>query len=282
MGTGIASNLLKSGHTLTVYNRTRSRAEGLRSLGATVAETPAAVTAGADAVITMVADDHALEEVMFAPNGMMQALPPGAVHISSSTISVVLSRRLAKEHADRKQHYISAPVFGRPEVAAAGKLFVVAAGPAGQLERFASLFDQIGQRTFRLGDDAITANVVKLAGNFMISSVIESLAESFSLVRKYGVPADAFLDVLTGSLFGSPIYKNYGALLASDNFDNVGFALPLGFKDNRLVIAAAEEANAPMPVASLIHDRFVAAMAQGLSNADWSAIARISYRSAGL
>jgi len=282
MGTGIASNLIKAGHSVTVYNRTKSRAEALKPLGAVVADTPAQAASNVEVIMTMLADDHALEGVLFGPEGALQSLPSGATHISSSTISVGLSRRLVKEHDDRKQHYVSAPVFGRPEVAAAGKLFVVIAGPADQLDRHTLLFDVIGQRTFRVGDDPVAANVVKLAGNFMISTVIESLAESFSLVRKYGIPAETFLEVMTGSLFGAPIYKNYGAIIASDNFDNVGFALPLGFKDNRLVIAAAEAANVPLPLASLVHDRFVAAIAQGLANADWSAIARISYRAAGL
>jgi 3-hydroxyisobutyrate dehydrogenase-like beta-hydroxyacid dehydrogenase len=282
MGTGIASNLIKAGHSVTVYNRTRSRAEALKPLGAVVADTPAQAASAVDVIMTMLADDHAVEEVFFGADGALQSLPPGATHTSLSTISVALSRRLVKEHGDRKQHYISSPVFGRPEVAAAGKLFVVIAGPADQLDRHTLLFDVIGQRTFRVGDDPVAANVVKLAGNFMISTVIESLAESFSLVRKYGIPAETFLEVMTGSLFGAPIYKNYGAIIASDNFDNVGFALPLGFKDNRLVIAAAEAANVPLPLASLVHDRFVAAIAQGLANADWSAIARISYRAAGL
>jgi 3-hydroxyisobutyrate dehydrogenase-like beta-hydroxyacid dehydrogenase len=282
MGTGMASNLIKAGHNLTVHNRTRSRAEALKPLGAKVADTPAKAAAEAEVVITMLADDRAVEGVLFGPDGVLQSLAPGATHISSSTISVALSRRLIKEHADRKQHYLSVPVFGRPEVAAAGKLFIVAAGAADQLDRHMPLFEVMGQKTFRLGDDPASANVVKLTGNFMISTVIESLAESFSLVRKCGVPAETFLEIMTSSLFGSPIYKNYGAMIASDNFDNVGFALPLGFKDNRLVIAAAEEAGVPLPLASLIHDRFVAAMAQGLADSDWSAIARISYRSAGL
>ncbi len=282
MGAGIASNLTKAGHSVTVYNRTRSRTEPLKALGAVVAETPSQAASNAEVLMTMLADDHAVEEVLFAPEGALQTLPSGATHISLSTISVAMSRRLVKEHSDRNQHYVSAPVFGRPEVAAAGKLFIVKAGPADQLDRLQPLFDVMGQKTFHVGYDPVSANVVKLAGNFMISTVIESLAESFSLVRKYGIPAEAFLDVMTGSLFGAPIYKNYGALIASDNFDNVGFALPLGFKDNRLVIAAGEAANVPLPLASLVHDRFVAALAQGLANADWSAIARISYRSAGL
>jgi 3-hydroxyisobutyrate dehydrogenase-like beta-hydroxyacid dehydrogenase len=116
----------------------------------------------------------------------------------------------------------------------------------------------------------------------LITTVIESLAEAFALMRKSGVDPHKFLEVLTDSLFSAPVYKNYGAMIASEKFEPVGFKMPLGFKDNRLVLAAAEEASVPMPMASLVHDRFVAAMAQGLENADWSAIARVAYKNGGL
>ena len=282
MGSGMAANLLKAGHALTVYNRTKSRAEALKGLGATGADTPAQATSGADVVITMLADDRALGAVLFESDGVMQALNAGAAHISMSTISVALSHRLAKEHSEHKQHYVAAPVFGRPDAAAAAKLFIVAGGDDEQLNRYLPLLDAMGQRTFRVGADPAAANVIKLTGNFMITTVIESLAESFSLVRKSGIAPETFLEVMTASLFAAPIYKTYGALIASDNFDKVGFALPLGLKDNRLVVAAADEAGVPLPLASLIHDRFVAAIAQGLGNSDWSAIARLAFRSAGL
>jgi 3-hydroxyisobutyrate dehydrogenase-like beta-hydroxyacid dehydrogenase len=198
------------------------------------------------------------------------------------TISVAVSRRLADAHKNKEQYYLSAPVFGRPEAAAAGKLFIVAAGPSSQIERCQALFDVMGQKTFPISEDASAANVVKLTGNFLITSVIESLAEAFALVRKTGLDRAKFLEVLTESLFAAPIYRTYGPIVASDKFDHTGFKLPLGFKDNRLVLAAAEEASVPMPVASLVHDRFVAAMAQGLANSDWAAIARITYQNAGL
>jgi 3-hydroxyisobutyrate dehydrogenase-like beta-hydroxyacid dehydrogenase len=199
-----------------------------------------------------------------------------------STISVGLSRRLAESHSKQQQHYLAAPVFGRPDAAAAAKLFIVAAGPAEQIERCRSLFDAIGQKTFIAGEETQTANVIKLAGNFLITTVIESLAEAFAFGRKFGVDPHAFLDILTESLFPAPVYRNYGSMIASDKFEPAGFKLPLGLKDNRLLLAAAEEATVPMPMASLVHDRFVAALAQGLGEADWAAIARISYQNAGL
>jgi len=282
MGSAIARNLIKAGHTLTVYNRTRSRAEEFRSLGARIAETPAEAAADREALITMLADDAAVEDVIFSPGNAIEALPAGAVHISMSTISVGLSRRLAESHRAKHQHYLAAPVFGRPDAAAAGKLFIVAAGPAEQIERCRSLFDAIGQKTFPIGEEAHAANVIKLAGNFLLTTVIESLGEAFAFGRKFGVDPHTFLDILTNSLFPAPVYRNYGSMIASDKFEPPGFKLPLGFKDNRLLLAAAEEAAVPMPMASLVHDRFVAALAQGLGEADWAAIARLSYQNAGL
>jgi 3-hydroxyisobutyrate dehydrogenase-like beta-hydroxyacid dehydrogenase len=199
-----------------------------------------------------------------------------------STISVALSRRLAAAHRERNQNYVSAPVFGRPEAAAAAKLFIVAAGPAAAVERCRPLFEVMGQKTFTVGEDPSGANVIKLTGNFLITTVIESLAESLALVRKSGLDANQFLEVLTNSLFNAPIYKTYGGLIAAEKFSPPGFKLPLGLKDNRLLLAAAEEKSVPMPMASLVRDRFLSALAQGLGESDWSAIARISAKEAGL
>ena len=282
MGSGMARNLIKAGHTVTVYNRTRSRAEELRGVGATVAETPGQAASGAEAVITMLADDRALEDVVFGAGKMLDTLPAGAVHIGMSTISVALSRGLTIAHHDNKQHYVAAPVFGRPEAAAAAKLFVVAAGVAQQVGRCQALFDAMGQKTFIAGEEPAMANVVKLAGNFLLTTIIEGLAEAFAFARKSHVDAAQLLEILTGSLFPVPVYKNYGAMIAAEKFEPAGFKLRLGAKDNRLVLAAAEEAAVPMPMASLVRDHFLAAMAQGMADADWAAIARIVYKNAGL
>lgn len=296
MGLPMARNLIKAEHSLHVYNRTRSRADELKSLGATVAATPAEAAAGAEIAITMVADDHALETVLFGDasgdaksnsksdgkDGLLSALPANAIHVSCSTISVALSRRMAAAHVERKQHYVSAPVFGRPEAAEAAKLFVVAAGPSAQVAKCQPLFEAMGQKTFVVGEDATGANVVKLNGNFLITTVIESLAESFALVRKSGLDATQFLEILTSTLFNAPIYKTYGGMIASEKFEPAGFKVPLGLKDNRLLLAAAEEKAVPMPMASLVRDRFLAAMAAGQSEQDWSSIAKISAKEAGL
>jgi 3-hydroxyisobutyrate dehydrogenase-like beta-hydroxyacid dehydrogenase len=282
MGSGMARNLIKAGHTLTVFNRTKSRAEEFRSLGATVAGTPGEAAAGAEVVITMLADDGAVEDAVLGPGRVLQSLPAGAVHMSMSTISVALSRRLTAAHREKQQYFLAAPVFGRPDAAAAAKLFIVAAGAAGQIERCRPLFDALGQKTFVAGEDPPEANLIKLTGNFMITVAIESLAEAFALVRKSGFDPNKFLEVMTGSLFAAPVFRNYGAIIAAEKFEPPGFKLSLGFKDNRLVLAVAEEAAVPMPMASLVHDRFLAALAQEMGNADWSAIATVSFRDAGL
>lgn len=280
MGGPIGRNLIEAGHTLSVYNRTPERAEPFRALGAKVAATAADAASDAEAAITVVSDDGALEAVVFG--GIAESLPPGAVHISMSTISVELSQRLVETHRQKDQHYVSAPVFGRPEAAAVRKLFVVAAGTGAQIERCRPLFDAIGQRTFVAGDEPHLANVVKLAGNFMIMAATETLGEAFAFARKSGLDPKTFLDIMTESLFSSPIYRAYGAMLIGDTFEPAGFKLPLALKDNRLLLAAAQDAAVPLPLASLLRDRMLTALAQGLSESDWAIIARISRKEAGL
>ena len=211
MGAGMSRNLIKAGHDLVVYNRTRSRAQELRGLGAKVADTASEAVAGVEALITMMADDRAVQDVIFEPGRAIESLPKGAVHISMSTISVDLSRRLAKSHAEKHQNYIAAPVFGRPDAAAAGKLFIVSAGPSESIEKCRSLFAAMGQKTFTISEDASAANVIKLSGNFLTTTVIESLAETFALMRKAGVNPQKFLEVLTESMFSAPVYKPMGA-----------------------------------------------------------------------
>jgi 3-hydroxyisobutyrate dehydrogenase-like beta-hydroxyacid dehydrogenase len=282
MGSCMATHLVKAQHDVVVYNRTRSRAEKLQGVGASIAATPREAASGVEVLISMLSDDHAVEEVVLGPGEALRALPAGAVHVSMSTISVELSRRLTGAHETSRQHFVAAPVFGRPEAAASAKLFVIAAGQPAQIDRCRPVFEALGQRTFVAGEDPVLANVVKLAGNFLLTSMIESLAEAFALGRKCGIESNVFLDILTGTLFSAPVYRTYGAMIAANHYEPVGFKLPLGFKDNRLLLEAAEEAAVPMPVASLVHDRFVAALAQGLGEADWASIASLAYRDAGL
>ena len=282
MGSAMARNVMKAGHTLVAYNRTRSRAEELQPLGATVAKSAGEAATNADVVITMLADDRAEEDVVFGPGNVLESLAAGKTHVCMSTISVALSRRLTDAHEKKSQRYIAAPVFGRPEAAAAAKLFVVAAGRAEVIRSCQPIFDAVGQKTFIAGEQPCAANVVKLAGNFLLSAVIEGLAEALALARKSKLDPNQVLEIFTSTLFTAPVYRSYGGMIAAEKFEPAGFKLPLGMKDNRLVLAAAEEVGVPMPMASLIRDHFVAAMAQGLGEADWSAIAEISYRNAGL
>jgi 3-hydroxyisobutyrate dehydrogenase-like beta-hydroxyacid dehydrogenase len=280
MGVGMAANLLKAGHQVTVYNRSPGKAAALIGLGAFEAKTPADA-AGGDAVVSMVADDKALEALTFGDGGILAGGPGAAIHISASTISVALSERLTAAHQEAGQRFISAPVFGRPEAAAAAKLFIVAAGPAATLADCAPVFDAIGQRTFILGETPSAANLVKLSGNFLIASVIESLGEAIALVAKGGVDKHAYLDMLTSTLFAAPVYKTYGGLIAGGVFEPAGFAAPLGQKDIRLTLAAAEHLNVPMPVASLLRDRFLTLLATGGANLDWSAIGKLAAKDSG-
>ncbi len=281
MGAGMAANLLKAGHQLCVFNRTGARAEPLVAQGAQLAADVGAACRG-DAVITMLADDDALRKVAFGPGGLVAHLGKGAVHISSSTISVALAEELETAHAAAGQRFVSAPVFGRPEAAAAAKLFVVAAGAPETLAEMAPLFDAMGQRTFIVAETPKTANLVKLSGNFLIAAVIESLGEAMALVAKAGVDRGQYVDLLTSTLFGAPVYRTYGALIAERKFEPAGFAATLGQKDIRLALSAAESLSVPLPLASLLRDRFLTLIAQGGATLDWSAIADLASRDAGL
>jgi len=281
MGAGMAANLLKAGHKVTVYNRTPSKADGLIAQGAKAAADIAAACAS-NIVITMLANDDAVESVVTRSDGVLANLSPGGLHISSSTISVALSAQLSLEHAKRGQLFVAAPVFGRPDAAAAGKLFVVAGGNKDALKVAAPLLAAVGQKTFVISDEPKAANLVKLSGNFLSASVIESLGEALTLVAKGGVDQTRYVEFLTSTLFDAPVYKTYGGLIASGRFAPAGFAAPLGQKDIRLVLQAADELRVPMPLAGLLRDRFLSLLAHGGENLDWSAIGRLPAIDAGL
>jgi 3-hydroxyisobutyrate dehydrogenase-like beta-hydroxyacid dehydrogenase len=281
MGIGMAANLLKAGHHVTVYNRTPAKAEALVVSGAKVATRIADACHG-DVVVTMLANDEAVESVVFRRDGIIADLSLGALHVSSSTISVALSQRLSEEHTKVGQQFVAAPVFGRPEVAAAGRLFVVAGGAPAAVNAATPLLEAIGERTFVISNTPKVASLVKLSGNFLGASVIESLGEALALVDKAGVDHQQYLEVLTSTLFDAPIYKTYGQLIASEHFEPAGFAAPLGHKDIRLVLAAAEELRVPMPLASLLRDRFLTLLARGGDKLDWSAIGRLPAVDAGV
>jgi 3-hydroxyisobutyrate dehydrogenase-like beta-hydroxyacid dehydrogenase len=233
-------------------------------------------------VITMRADDSALESVTFNDTGIVNNLGKHAIHVSASTISVALADKLAAEHAKRGQRFVSAPVFGRPEAAVSAKLFIVAAGAADAVDTCRPLFEAMGQKTFRFGEKPSSANLVKITGNFMISSTIETLSEAMALVAKGGLDQHQYLEFLTATLFNAPIYKTYGTLIADKKFKPAGFAAPLGLKDARLALAAGESLRVPLPLANLIRDRFLRLLARGDETIDWSAISMLAAEDAGL
>jgi 3-hydroxyisobutyrate dehydrogenase-like beta-hydroxyacid dehydrogenase len=281
MGEPMACNLLGAGHAVKVYNRTTQRTKALVALGAEVAATPAAACA-TGLVATMLADDQAVEAVAFGDGGIVKALRKGGVHVSHSTISTGLARRLVEAHRRKGQSFVAAPVFGRPEAAQAARLVVVAAGPPHAIELCRWEMEAIGRKIFVIGSDAPAANTVKLAGNFVIASMLETLGESFALMRKSDVDPALFLEIVNGSLFQSPVYENYGKMIAEQRYEPAGFKMRLGLKDVRLVLATADEAATPMPLASLIRDNLLSGVAQGMAEVDWSAIARVAARRAGL
>lgn len=280
MGAAMAANLVKAGHDVTVFNRSAEKAAPLAELGAHVAGQVGGACGG-EAVVSMLADDTAVDSVVFGEGGILATLPHGAVHVSCSTISVALSKRIAEAHAEAGQLYVAAPVFGRPEAAAAAKLFVVAAGAPEAVDKARPLLEAVGQRVFAMSDSAEVANLIKLSGNFLIASVIESLGEAMALVGKAGVDPHAYVDMLTSTLFNAPVYKTYGGLIADRKFTPAGFAAPLGLKDIRLALAAGDALRVPMPVASLLRDRFLTLLAQGGDWLDWSAVGGMAARDAG-
>ncbi|HKE29200.1 MAG TPA: NAD(P)-dependent oxidoreductase [Bryobacteraceae bacterium] len=277
MGAGMARGLLRAGHELTVYNRSREKADALAGDGARVAHSPAKAVMGTEVVCTMVADDAAVRDVVFGQDGFSGAMAPGAVHVSHSTISTAIARELASAGAA----YVSAPVFGRPDAAEAKRLIVVAAGAAEHLERCRPIFDAIGRQTVVAGREPWQANAVKVCGNFMIGSMLEAFGEAFAVMRKAGVNPHTFLETING-LMASPVYAGYGAMLADERFLPAGFTVKLALKDANLALATAEECTAPMPLCSLVRDRLLAALANGQGEMDWSSFGLVAARNAGL
>jgi 3-hydroxyisobutyrate dehydrogenase-like beta-hydroxyacid dehydrogenase len=278
MGRPMAGNLIQAGHRLRVWNRSPRAAEELARKGAEVVAKPG--EAFDEVLISMLADDTAVREVVL-DSGMMDRAARGGIHVNMATISVALTEELTEEHHRRGLHYIAAPVFGRPEAAAARQLNIVAAGEGAALDRVQPLLDAMGQRTWRLGAEPKEASAAKLAGNFLIAAAIECMGEAVVMVERYGVRPAAFLEILGNTLFAAPVYRNYGALIADRRYEPAGFRLELGLKDVRLALAAAESARTPMPVASLLRDHLLEAVAQGDGQRDWSALAEVARRHAG-
>ena len=278
MGRAMAANLLKAGHHVRVWNRSRAPVDELARQGAEAVKEASMAFGGV--VISMLADDDAVREIVLA-QGLVESAPPDTVHVNMATISVGFAELLAAEHRRHGVPYVAAPVFGRPEAAAAGQLNIVAAGDAAAIDRVQPLLDVIGQRTWRVGSEPRQANAVKLAGNFMIASAIESMAESAVMVERYGVPSAELLNVLTGTIFTAPVYQNYAALIVDRRYEPAAFRLALGLKDLRLVLEAGEAARTPMPFASVLRDHLLEAVAQGDGERDWAALAEVGRRHSG-
>ena len=279
MGHAFAVNLIEDGYQVSVYDRDPKRAATLT--GATTAAQLRDLAA-CDIVLTSLPDDDALAAVALGTEGLAAILPPNAGHISTSTVSPALSRRVAEEHARHRQDYIAAPMLGNPDFARARKLFVLGAGPPSAMERVRPLLEPLGQRLFVIGDDAALANLVKLAANVLTATTLECMGEVLALLRKGGVDRHLAYDVLTGSLFDSRVHKAYGGKIVEERFSPPGMAVPLAIKDLRLALAEAERTAVPMPAASLAHDHLVAMMARGWAELDWSALGLLAAVEAGL
>ncbi len=280
MGRAIAANVLRAGHTLIVWNRSEAPARELGSLGAEVAAA-AADTARADVLMSMLADDDAVRAALIG-QGVLDRMRRGSIHVNLATVSVAFAKELARLHRERGVAYVAAPVFGRPEVAREAKLNIVVAGEPDAVTRVQALLQAIGQRIWPVGAEPERANVVKLAGNFMIASALETMGEAAALARGYGIEPARFLEILTSTLFACVVYQGYGRLIGERRFEPASFALRLGLKDVRLALQAGEAAHVSLPTASIVRDSLLEAVARGESDLDWAAVASIPMRRAGL
>lgn len=281
MGAAMAQNLLRKGHSVSVYNRSRSKAEALEHAGAEVVASPAEA-ARSGIVHLMLADDAVTLAAIDGPEGVLAGLPAGGIVVNHATVSLEATRRMAETVTAHGSRFVAAPVFGRPDAAEAAKLFIVAAGPTDAIDQIEPLLQAVGQQIVRFGEDPSHAALVKISGNFMLQSAIETLAEALALVRRHGVDPQQWLDFMTSSLFGAPIYRTYGAAMVENRFEPAGFAIPLALKDTRLAIGAAEAANLPLPLGDLIRDRFLIALGRGWDTLDQAALGRLAAEHGGI
>lgn len=280
MGKAMAANLSKAGHRLCVWNRSPGPVEELVALGATAAKSPPDAV-NRDIVISMLADDKALRETLL-DSGALGGGTGGTIHANMATVSIPFAKELTRAHTERGIEYVSAPVLGRTEVAAAGKLNILAAGPPAALARLQPVFDLIGQKTWLFGKEPFRANVVKISANFMIACTIETIAETVAMAKKHGISANDLLDMLTNTLFAAPVYRTYGTLIAEQKYEPAAFRLALGLKDVQLALSAGEEVSSPMPFASILRDNMIDAIAHGDADKDWVALAKVALRRSGL
>lgn len=278
MGSGIAGNIQKRGFPLTVYNRSAGKTAPFVSAGAVAARTPREAAAAAEIVVTNLMDDASVLDTMSGGDGILAGMRPGAIHIGTTTISPNLSTRLAGMHEAHGSHYVAGPVAGRPDAAAAGKLITFLAGKLEPLERSRPVISAYADRIIPMGEDPAAANSMKLVGNFMVASIVELIGQVYVFAEKRGVdPA-----IITG-MFKQfmPATSEYVDRISTRNFENAGFTLDGGLKDVTLILAAAAEVNTPLPYASIIRDKCLAAQARGMNQLDWSAMTEISRLNAG-
>jgi len=280
MGLPMANNLLKAGYSIRVWNRSTLPAAKLAGLSSCVVTTPQEAAKGADVVVSMLSDDTVTRDVLLNQH-VLTTLEQGAIHINMATVSVALAEELESLHRERGISYIAAPVLGRVNVAEAGQLNILAAGDAATLAKIQPLFDVLGQKTWHCGARPAQANATKLAVNFMIASAIGTMGEAVSLAQGQGVDKTQFLELITSTLFNAPVYKSYGEAIAKEHFEPAGFKMSLGLKDVRLALDAAEKSNVPMPLASVLRDAFIEALAHDEGHLDWAALSRTSLRRAG-
>jgi len=281
MGLPMAQNLLKAGHTLWVFNRTPERAKSLLEQGATRAPSSRAVAEKVGIVISMLADDEALKTISLGEQGVLAGLAKDGVHVDMSTISPDIAKELSRLYRERGVHFVAAPVFGRPEAAAAAKLWICPAGPAEVIERCRPLFDVMGQGVIVVGAEPHLANALKLVGNFFVVSAIETLSEAFTLAEKAGIEVEKVLEVIR-ALLPVPLFQGYGTRMAHNQFSPPGFSLRLGLKDVGLMRKLADQAAAPLPLADLAYGHLLSALARGRGDLDWGALVTVIRELAGL
>ena len=282
MGAPMAANLLRAGFGVRVWNRSPEKARPLVEQGAVLARSPADTVAPDGIVITMLSNDQALEEVTLGDNGLLARLGPGGVHLSMSTVSPHTSRALAARHQERGSRYLASPVFGKPEVAARAQLWICVSGSATARARVRPVQEALGQKVYEFGDDPSAANVVKLAGNFLIGAAVEAMAEAFTLAQKNGIGREQVYELFSQTLFDCFVYRGYGKLVASEHYQPIGARPSLIRKDYGLILQAAADALVPMPLAELIHARLTSTIAKGRDDVDWAGFAREVSEQAGL
>jgi 3-hydroxyisobutyrate dehydrogenase-like beta-hydroxyacid dehydrogenase len=282
MGSGMANRLLSSGYELAVFDAVTSQMSPLVIAGARAAASVADVCADCEIVITMLVEDATVSDVALGKEGICDSLSSASIHLVMGTHGVATVRALEARHQSHGQYLVAAPVLGRPDLAAAGQLGIVAAGPEVAISRVQPLLNVMGRRTFLAGNTPESATAIKLANNAVLGCAMVAMAEGFALVRKYGVVPQVFQDVMTEGLFSAPAYKVYGQKMVDESFDQVGSPIHVGLKDANLIAAAADLARVPMPSHNVYRDRLLGAVAHGDENRDQAVLAREQARASGL